>query len=168
MKVRKELPSDYDSIRRINIDAFKDEPLSCQTEHLIIEELRKAGAMSLSLVAEDDAGNVCAHIAFSDATLDGEPCNCFLVGPLAVAPKMQGRGIGTALIKAALEEVRKMGISACILIGDPAFYTRFGFVGYERITMQGVPQENVMIKIFDESFDASGNLGHHSAFLVKA
>jgi putative acetyltransferase len=68
MHIRNEAAADWGAIRAIHIAAFAHHPFSRQTEHLIVEELRKDGALTISLVAEED-GNVIGHIAFSMATI---------------------------------------------------------------------------------------------------
>jgi hypothetical protein len=88
MIVRPESPRDVDAIRRVNIEAFRDHPFSQQTEHLIVEALRAADALDISLVAELD-GSVVGHIAFSQAQIGDEASGWYLLGP--------GGGPGTGL-----------------------------------------------------------------------
>ena len=94
MQIRPETPSDHDAIRQINIDAFAIHAYSSQTEHLIVESLRAADALSVSLVAEIE-GNLVGHIAFSHAEINGSDCGWFLLGPVAVFPNFQKQGIGS-------------------------------------------------------------------------
>jgi len=117
--VRDETPHDFTAIREINLAAFRDHPFSQQTEHLIVEALRGAGALELSLVAEVD-GVVVGHIAFSSARIGDAPSGWFLLGPVAVTPQHQGRGVGRALIEAGLEALRRRGAGGFVLVGDPA------------------------------------------------
>jgi putative acetyltransferase len=79
---------------------------------------------SFALVAEQD-GRVVGHIQFSRAWI-GESA-ALALGPVAVLPARQGRGIGSALIRAGLEEAKARGEVAVILLGSPVFYRRFGF-----------------------------------------
>jgi len=76
------------------------------------------------MVAEDD-GAVVGHVQFSRARI-GETAVVAL-GPVGVLPERQGQGIGSAMIRAGLERARERGEAAVILLGDPAFYPRFGF-----------------------------------------
>jgi putative acetyltransferase len=85
MNIRIEAPSDMDAIHAITVAAFKDLPISRQTEQHIIAALRAADALTVSLVAED-AGQVVGHIAFSPITIsDGTPQEVFLCMPFTDA-----------------------------------------------------------------------------------
>ena len=108
MIIRPETPKDFRSIRQILIAAFEKQSFSHQTEHLIVEALRAADALALSLVAEVDS-EVVGHIAFSAAGIGDASSGWFLLGPVAVRPDHQGRGIGRALIEAGLEGLRPRG-----------------------------------------------------------
>jgi len=140
--IRSETPRDFDAVREVNIVAFEHHPFSHQTEHLIVEALRAADALELSLVAEID-GEVVGHIAFSAASIGGTSSGWFLLGPVAVLPDHQGKGIGRALVETGLDALRSRGACGCVLVGDPAFYCRFGFRQYQGIAWEGVPDENV-------------------------
>jgi putative acetyltransferase len=185
MQIRPETPSDCSAIRAINVAAFLHHPFSRQTEHLIVEALREAGAMTLSLVAEVGAGEgaellpeecvlsksgeplraVAGHIAFSQATFDGAFCGFYMAGPLAVMPPLQKRGIGSALVRESLARLRVMGAAGVVLVGDPAYYTRFGFANAPGLTLEGVPPEVILALSFTGSLP-KGVLGHHPAFLA--
>jgi len=164
-RIRPETPADYAAIREINVAAFLHHPFSRQTEHLIVEELRKAGALSVSLVAEIDAAPpmVVGHVAFSHALIDGRDTGWFLAGPLAVLPEFQRSGIGCALMKEGIEEIKKLGAKGCVLVGDPAYYGRFGFVRDDSFNYEGVPTEVIQILPFVEK-PVGGNVSHHPAF----
>jgi putative acetyltransferase len=165
MEIRPETPTDHDAITSILIEAFGDHPYSHQTEHLIVIELRRAGALTISLVAEMD-GQVVGHIAFSPVTINGAQCLWYALGPVAVARRLWRRGIGRQLIEAGLEGLRGMGAHGCVLVGDPAFYTCFGFQPDPALTMEGVPPQYFMALAFDEQ-RARGRVEHHPAFAVK-
>jgi len=162
MRIRPETPADLAAIREINIAAFADHPISQQTEHLIVEALRQAGALAVSLVAEEN-GNVAGHIALSAAPVDGADPGWYLLGPVAVLPGMQRRGRGSALVRAGLDALRRLGAQGCALVGDPAFYTRLGFRQAERLRYPGVPQEYVLCLPLSGP-EPAGDLGHHPAF----
>lgn len=162
--IRPEAPQDYEAITRINIEAFADHPFSRQTEHLIVERLRRDGALTISLVAEVD-GRVVGHIAFSPVWLDEADCGWFALGPVAVARDHQRQGIGGSLVRAGLEELRRRGARGCILVGDPAYYRRFGFENDAALTMEGVPPEVLMALPFGEDRPC-GAVTHHPAFSV--
>ena len=166
MIIRPETLRDLNAIREVNIVAFEHHSFSHQTEHLIVEALRAADALELSLVAEID-GEVVGHIAFSTASIGGASSGWFLLGPVAVLPDHQGKGIGRALVETGLDALRSRGARGCILVGDPAFYRRFGFRQYPGIAWEGVPDENVLC--LSMSGDAPvGEVSCHPAFLTGA
>jgi putative acetyltransferase len=163
--IRPETPSDIDAIREINVAAFLDHPYSHQTEHLIVDALRAAGALEISLVALRDE-RPGGHVAFSKATV-GASKEWFLLGPVAVLPELQRQGIGSALVGAGLEQLRSRGAPGCVLVGDPGFYRRFGFRSFPGLAHEGVPDENVLCLPF--GVDAPrGSIHAHDAFSVEA
>jgi putative acetyltransferase len=164
MIVRSEIPRDLDAIREVNIVAFEHHPFSHQTEHLIVDALRAAEALELSLVAEVD-GDVVGHIAFSAASIGDTSEGWFLLGPVAVRPEHQGEGIGRALVESGLAALRSRGACGCALVGDPAFYRRFGFRQHSGTVWDGVPGENVLCISLSGDVP-TGEVSHHPAFLV--
>lgn len=161
-RIRPETPADHAAIRAVNIAAFATHPFSRQTEHLIVEQLRAAGALAVSLVAEV-RGAVAGHIAFSRARIGGADLGWYLLGPVAVFPAAQGRGLGSALVRAGLDELRRLGAKGCALVGDPAFYTRLGFRQAQRLEYPGVPPQFVLcLPLAGE--EPKGDVGHHPAF----
>ncbi len=166
MIVRPETPSDIDAIRKVNVAAFEHHPISRQTEHLIVEALRSADALELSLVAEM-ADEVVGHIAFSATAIGDQRSGWFLLGPVAVLPEWQGHGIGRALVETGLGELRSRGALGCVLVGDPSFYTRFGFRHQPVVTYPGVPDEYVLCLSMSDGVPA-GDVLAHDAFSVEA
>lgn len=164
MIIRPETPADHAAIERINIDAFADHPFSRQTEHLIVEALRQADALTLSLVAEDGDG-VVGHIAFSPALIDGKDLKWFMVGPLAVRPERQSEGIGSQLVRAGVEALRQSGANGCVLVGPPEYYQRFGFRHSQTLSFEGVPPEVFLCLPLHEEIPR-GVATHHPAFLT--
>ncbi len=164
MNIRPETPVDIEAIRRVNVEAFQNHPVSRQTEHLIVEELRRAGALEISLVAEE-GGEVVGHIAFSRATVGGNDVGWRLLGPVAVLPELQRRGIGSALVRAGLDELRALGAAGCVLVGDPAYYTRLGFRQCRGLSWPGVPEQYVLCLPLSGE-EPEGELGCHPAFYV--
>ena len=161
---RPETPSDHGSIREILISAFADHPHSHQTEHLIVEALRADDALSVSLVAEVD-GDVVGQIAFSPVTIGGNDCGWLALGPVAVSPSHQRRGIGQALVNEGLEAIRTLGAQGCVLVGEPAFYNRFGFRHDPALRMEGVPPEVLLCLPMCDGMP-EGTVTHHPAFSV--
>jgi putative acetyltransferase len=114
MIIRPEKPNDAMAIEQIIIAAFKGKPYSDQTEHLIINRLREAGKLSLSLVAEAD-GKIVGHVAFSVVTINGENKEWYGLDPVSVVPELQKQGIGTKLITEGLSLIRERDAKGCVL-----------------------------------------------------
>ena len=164
MIIRPETPADHDSIRDILIAAFANHPFSHQTEHLIVDGLRADDALTVSLVAEVD-GQVVGQIAFSPVTIGGKDCGWLALGPVAVSPSRQRQGIGQALVNEGLKTIRNMGAQGCVLVGDPAFYRRFGFENNSALRMEGVPPEVLMCLPMADDVP-EGDVTHHPAFSI--
>ena len=160
--IRPERPDDIEAISTITEMAFRTCPYGEHTEQLIIEALRRAGALSVSLVAELDA-QVAGHIAFSPVQISDGSSGWYALGPVSVVPELQGQGIGRTLVNAGLDELRGLGATGCVLVGEPKFYGRFGFRSRPELTMDDVPQEVVLSLPFGEQ-PAIGKIVHHEAF----
>lgn len=160
--IRPETAHDRDAIDRITRAAFLNHPHSDQTEHLIIARLRAAGALTLSLVAEQE-GQVVGHAAFSPVTWSDGSTGWYGLGPVAVAPHCQGRGIGAALVQQGLDTLRAQGAAGCVVLGDPAYYGRFGFAHRADCALPGVPAPYFQVLAFGNT-TASGEVAYHAAF----
>jgi putative acetyltransferase len=126
MIIRPERPPDVAGIRALTIAAFTGVPYSDGTEADIVEALRSAGALTLSLVAVcDDA--IAGHAAFSPVRITVSQGEWFGLGPVSVLPERQSQGIGRALVRAGLDALAVQGAAGCIVLGDPGWYDRFGF-----------------------------------------
>ncbi len=147
MEIRRERPDDVKAIHQLTADAFAPKSYSDGTEPAVIDGLRAAGNLILSLVAvKDDV--IVAHVAFSPVTI-GEKVNSWVgLGPVSVMPSLQRRGIGSNLINEGLRLIEGMNADGCALIGDPKYYRRFGFVSDGSIQYQGVSDEIVQWKRF--------------------
>ncbi len=121
MKIRKEQPGDRDAIRAINEASFPT-PLEAQ----IVDALRDAGRLTISLVAEEQ-DRVVGHIAFSPVTVGSADVGLGL-GPVAVSPEFRRRGIAARLIREGLVECKGAGFGLVVVVGEPEYYGRFGFV----------------------------------------
>jgi GNAT superfamily N-acetyltransferase len=112
--IRPETPADTAAIAAVTREAFRHAAHSSQTEHLIVDALRSAGALTLSLVAVAE-GEIVGHIAFSPVTIDRQPTRWLGLGPLSVAPPRQRQGIGSLLVRAGLDELRQQQSAGCLL-----------------------------------------------------
>ena len=102
--------------------------------------LRLAGALTLSLVAEKDSA-VVGHVAVSPVAITDGTFGWYGLGPIAVAPEFQARGIGSALMRRALADLRALGARGCVLLGNPEYYGRFGFKADPSLVLPGVPPQ---------------------------
>jgi putative acetyltransferase len=114
---------DAPAIREIHCAAF---PTSAEAD--LVERLQRDGDAILSLVAERD-GRAGGHVLLSRMRVegDGRDYRALGLGPVAVRPALQRCGLGSALIRAALAEANAAGEELIFLVGDPAYYRRFGF-----------------------------------------
>jgi len=118
--VRPEQADDAARIYAIHAGCFPS-----TVEARLVDLLRAAGRLQVSLVAEAD-GQLVGHIAFSPVTTDAGGTGAGLA-PVAVVESRQGRGIAAALVRAGLLACREAGLGWAVVLGDPAFYGRFGF-----------------------------------------
>ena len=162
MIIRYEQESDTEVIFKITQAAFADHPYSNQTEQFIVNALRAAKALAVSLVAEID-GKVIGHIAFSPVTISDGSQNWHGLGPVSVLPAFQRRGTGKSLIKEGLDLLKTLGAQGCVLVGDPGYYERFGFKNPPHLRHEGVPPENLLVLPFSEHIPR-GVVTFHRAF----
>lgn len=163
--IRDETAADTAAITAVTVTAFADLAVSNQTEQFIIEALRVAGALTVSLVAEMD-GRVVGHIAFSPVTLSDDTQDWYGLGPVSVSPDFQGRGIGNALIQAGLTRLKELGARGCCLVGHPHYYRRFGFDNPAGLSCEGVPQEFFFALTFDGHMPR-GTVAFHEGFSAQ-
>ncbi|MBD9629226.1 GNAT family N-acetyltransferase [Pseudomonas sp. PDM19] len=161
-EIRRERPEDVAVIAEVTTAAFAVAEHRSGTEGAIVDALRTAGALSVSLVATLE-GEVVGHVAFSPVTLDGADLGWYGLGPVSVRPDLHGRGIGAVLIRAGLERLNALGAKGCVVLGDPAYYPRFGFRQDPAIQYAGVPPEYFMALSLDGS-TAAGQVAYHSGF----
>lgn len=165
MQIRQERPEDVATIRALTDAAFKGKPFSDQTEAEVIDALRSAGALTLSLVATE-GGEIIGHVAFSPVKINGEAGDWYGLGPVSVWPDHQRAGIGQALIREGLQRLKSISAGGCVLLGDPAYYCRFGFESdpdlygidappgaFQRLTLNGSRPRGAVS--FHPAFDAS-------------
>ncbi|MFC1877992.1 GNAT family N-acetyltransferase [Thermodesulfobacteriota bacterium] len=165
MIIRKEKATDIAAITEVTIAAFKNHPISNQTEQFIIHALRAARALTVSLVAEID-GQVVGHIAFSPLSVSDGATGWYGLGPVSVLPDYQRQGIGKALINEGLFMLKEIGGQGCALVGPPDYYKRFGFKNYPELVHEGIPQEVFLALSFTEKMP-NGTVVFHEGFLAK-
>ena len=89
------------------------------------------------------------------------------MGPIAVWPEIQRKGIDSRMVAESLQALRKMGLRGCVLAGDQAFYTRFGFHHELRLTLEVAAPEVFMALFFGDE-TPQGKVAIHPAFFVEA
>ncbi len=148
--IRKEQRGDEEQIRLVNTCAFGQ-----PAEADIVDTLRKASPEGVSLVAvcED---KIVGHILFTPAVIEAKEKEIWGMGlaPMSVLPEFQRQGIGSKLVQAGLDEMRKAQQPFVIVLGHPEYYPRFGFIRascYEIVSQyDNVPDEAFMILVLDE------------------
>jgi len=133
MLIIPERPGDEVDIRDLTKAAFAPMPFADENDHLLPENLRKDGDLTLSLITLD-ADQIIGHVAFSPIKVDDRFDNWYGLGPISVAPERQKQGIGTQLVQAGRVALEPKGAKGFILIGNPAVYGPMGFVSDGAIT----------------------------------
>jgi putative acetyltransferase len=162
IKIRREGPLDASAIEALTAAAFLDAPHTSHTEQFIVNALRQAGRLSLSLVAEDD-GVMVGHVAVSPISISDGADGWYGLGPISVAPERQGQGIGGQLMKQVLAELRGLGAAGCALVGEPGYYGRFGFKAQSALVLPDVPPEYFQAVSF-HGIVPTGIVSFHEAF----
>lgn len=162
MRIRDEIPGDEAAIHELTKIAFAPVEMSDGSEPRIVDGLRENGNLALSLVVVDD-DQIVGHIAFSPVTISDSEGQWFGLGPVSVHPKRQRAGIGGQLIEKGLERLRSLDAVGCVVLGDPAFYARFGFSSPGDLTFGEVPTKFVQAISF-EAASAKGEVQYASAF----
>lgn len=166
MIIRNEMESDVEVISEVTRAAFENHPYSKHTEQFIVNVLRAANALTVSLVAEVD-GKVVGHIAFSPVTISSGSHNWYGLGPVSVLPECQNQGIGKSLIRKGLSLLKALGAKGCVLVGDPKYYERFGFRNFPDLILESVPQEYFLALPFDEN-RTQGVVMFHQGFSANS
>jgi putative acetyltransferase len=162
--IRPEEARDREAVRRANEAAF-----GRRDEADLVEALHRAGAALVSLVAEVDAAAV-GHILFTPVFIEpGGPTQVAGLGPMAVVPEFQRRGIGTLLVRQGLDRCRRAGAAAAVVVGHPDYYPRFGFRPSNdfglRCAFDVPPDVFMVMELVPQSLrGVSGLVRYHHAF----
>jgi putative acetyltransferase len=160
--IRSDTQLDARAITEVTVAAFRTLEISHHTEQFIIEALRAAEALTISLVAEVNA-RVIGHIAFSPVTISDGTQNWYGLGPVSVLPEYQRQGIGQALIREGLSRLKDLHARGCCLVGHPDYYKRLGFKNMPGFVHEGVPPEVFMALSFD-GYTPQGTVAFHEGF----
>jgi len=167
--MRSETSKDVDSIRYVNEQAFGQ-----AAEAAIVDKLRNRNALTISLVAIKD-NEVVGHIAFSPVVIESGSSGfkAIALGPMAILPAYQCKGIGSQLVRAGLEECRRLGQEIVVVLGHPDYYPRFGFVPGKQRNIDcefEVPDESWMVLELKEGIlgGRSGTVKYQPEFQEEA
>lgn len=160
--IRDEQPEHIKGIEALTKAAFLNEEHSSHTEQFIVDRLRKNGQLTISLVAVEN-DNIVGHVAISPITISSGETGWYGLGPISVWPNKQGIGIGSLLMKSSLEKLKQLGGKGCVLLGDPNYYSRFGFKSYPDLNLAGVPYGYFQAISFTHHIP-TGDVRYHEAF----
>jgi putative acetyltransferase len=160
--IRSETAADVESIESVTATAFLHAEHTGHNEQFIVNALRAAGALSVSLVAQVD-GQLVGHVAMSPVSISGHAGRWYGLAPVSVLPEFQRRGIGTRLVTQAMADLKRLDAEGCVVLGDPRYYGRFGFKAEPGLILEGVPAEYFQAISFAESLP-SGTVTYHRAF----
>lgn len=162
IEIRHEQQQDIQTIEALTQAAFLNEQHSSHTEQFIVNQLRKDGQLTISLVALEQEA-VVGHVAVSPVRISSGETDWYGLGPISVWPEQQGQGIGSQLMNAALEQLKQLGAKGCVLLGDPEYYYRFGFKSYPDLILPDVPPKYFQAISFVNNIP-KGTVSYHEAF----
>jgi putative acetyltransferase len=166
VEIRREAETDIPAIVAVTAAAFLSAPHTSHTEQFIVNALRKAGKLTISLVA-DSAGTVVGHVAVSPVSVsDGTP-GWFGLGPISVVPEHQRHGVGSRLMRETLRILRENNAAGCVVLGAPEYYSRFGFRADPALVLPDTPPEYFQAISFGAS-QPRGIVSYHEAFSASA
>ena len=166
IRIRRETAADVEQIHRVTEAAFREAPHTDHNEQFVVKALRENEALAVSLVAELD-GKIVGHVAISPVRISDGATNWYGLGPISVLPQHQGIGVGSRLMETSLAEIAACGASGCVLLGDPGYYSRFGFRVVNGLVFPGAPKEYFQAVSFGADF-AQGEVIYDEAFTARA
>lgn len=160
--IRPEETRDLEAIYDVTQRAFAEMPFADGDEQDLIDRLRTIGALSLSLVAEYE-NKIVGQLALSPVAHDSSDDGWFGLGPVSVHPDLQKKGIGGLLIGNAVHWMTDRQAQGCILVGDPNYYRRHGFVSAPAGAPENEPAEFFMVLELAGTLQG-GRFSFHQAF----
>lgn len=164
--VRPETPADHAAIFGLTERAFAPMPYAGGDEQFLPGRFRDAGVLALSLVAELDQA-VVGQITLTPALPEDGTGGWFALGPVSVEPELKHQGIGSRLIETAIAWMRQQGAAGCVLVGNPAYYSRFGFRLCPHLAPEDEPAEFYQMLLIGGAVPAH-KVGFHPLFYGEA
>lgn len=161
VKLRYETAADIAQIHEVNERAFGQ-----PGEADLVDALREQASPFLSIVA-DDGGAIVGHICFTPVIIESTDRLIMGLAPMAVAPERQKQGIGSQLVRFGLDECRRAGAVAVVVLGHPEYYPRFGFRPASPIGLRSeydVSDPVFMVLALTPGVDLRGIARYHEAF----
>lgn len=152
-----------------SIDSLLRRSFATAAEAELVQQLREDGLLTLGVVATDEEGQVLGYAAFSPVTLNGEDKQWVGLAPLVVDASVRGQQLGKQLIYEGLDTLNEFGYAAVVVLGDPAYYGRYGFVPAARHQLHcrwpGTEAAFQVYKLADDAFDdAKGRIDYSAPF----
>jgi putative acetyltransferase len=160
VNIHREKPGDEAAIHEVKRLAFETDD-----ETNLVDASRRDGYLRISLVAEED-GKIVGHVLFSGVSVD-DVSKPLALAPVAVVPGRQSEGVGSAMIKAGIKTCAAEGFDAIFVLGEPGYYSRFGFSTEKANTFDTpYPKEYFMaLELAEETLEgASGSIEYPPPF----
>lgn len=170
IRIREEKSSDQEAVRDVVCRAFASAEHSDGNESQLVDALRSDSAFvpELSLVAESDA-TIVGHVLLTRAFVGAQ--SVLALAPLSVRSDYQRQGVGSALVKEAHRIAASLGYAWSVVLGDPAYYSRFGYTNASKFGIQApfdVPDEYFMaVKLVPDAPILSGVMRYAKAFGIN-
>lgn len=165
IELRAESTEDVSVIHEVVTAAFLQAAHTGHNEQYIVKALRNDNALALSIVAARE-GTVIGYVALSPVAIADGTAAWYGLGPIAVVPHEQGKGVGALLMDYAISQLKKINANGCVLLGNPKYYSRFGFRVKEGLVLEGVPAEYFQARLLNGDWP-KGQVMYHPAFFAQ-
>lgn len=161
--IRREAEADITAIQRLVTRSFAGADFTSHQEQSTIDALRDADILAVSQVAIVTP-HVAGYVAAAPVRIADGTGGWYGIGPIAVDPDFQGRGIGAALMESALQILHEGGAGGAVALGDPNFYGRFGFQVIDGLYYPDAPEGYFMARNLGDVSIPQGEVSYHPAF----
>ncbi|MBB3034170.1 GNAT family N-acetyltransferase [Alteriqipengyuania lutimaris] len=167
LTIRDEVEGDAPAIHALTRAAFANDGYSSGNEHDIVDSLRADGDLVLSLVATNLDEAIVGHIAISPITISDGSAGWFAGGPVSVMPTRQRTGIGSQLVEESLVRLEARGARGLVLLGDPGYYTRFGFSADPELVLPGALPGYFQVRMIGSGPRPKGEVSYAPGFSAR-